>query len=171
MSTDNGFGEFDVADEPITSAALPITGSPLESLREAMKKKIEKEPITLRVPQRPNVAITFDTNLDIALLNRWSRSSQKAGDLAMLNFSTLVLANQMRGMNYGGEEVLTQEGHRITFTSPLLKEFLGMPDTATRIEVFRTLYGLDGHINATANQIVTEAGFGEVDLEDENPTK
>ena len=170
MSVNAGFGEFEEDETQIVTPSAPVTGSPLDDLRAALKRQAHKEPTTLPVPSRPGVGVKFDCNLDSSLLARWYRSASKANDPDPLRVAVNVIVNQMRGLVFNGVEVNDDEGKPITTRTATIREFLGLGGQATPTEVLRSLYGSDGYIQSVSNKVLELCGYGEVDLEEENPT-
>lgn len=169
----------DTYDYEATPVSTTKPGSPLDALREALKVKAENEPVRLRVINRPAITIVFDTNIDSERLKAWDKAAVRKtgkgkGDKDIIIWSSMILANQMSGLLYEGEEVLDPETEQpLTIRSNIFRDLLGLPDTADRELVLKTLYGSDGHLIQAAGRVMQEAGYGddteEMD-EDENPS-
>lgn len=182
--TDQDVRRFDFGDTPgtieddtftPTTSAAPGTSmgpSPLDQLRETITAAVTKPDLTLAVLSRPGLAIRFGTNIDLDILQQWRRRSHDKhmpDNWNILKFSQLVIANTAKAMVLNGEEPLGQDGEPVSFRSP---ELLEWTSTKRALDAVRGLYDNDGHIIATAQDVLEAAGYGDEMMEpEEGPTK
>lgn len=158
-------------DETTDADVRPVRPlSVLDGLREEVAKKVRRESITLEVPERANMAVTFSPNITAEQLADWrKRATIKKTDVLNGNyFSALILANTCEAITFHGEVVLDEAGNVITFRS---EEMLASTNTTKAVECVRAIYGIDPHVEAAAFKVLEAAGWGD-DVEDtENPTR
>ena len=139
--------------------------SPLERLREKLSKKIYREEFRLEVPERSkdgsSLQLVISPNIPQETLKAWKNkageSSKKGLDFG--HFCTLVVASTTVGMYMDDEEMLSEQGHPLTFASPEIKEMLGVNRPVP--EGVREMFGVDPHVEAAALTIMEKAGYGE----------
>lgn len=157
------------ADEVFAPPAPAEAGaSPLEQLRKALAVPVQQEPITLRVPGRPNVTLRFSTELSNeqrkAWQNRATKKSRRQGredEVDEMLFACLVLANQNEAIAFGGVDAYDSDNNPLTFASPQVWEMVGAADPQGAI---RALFGVDAHVLLASGEVLMSAGFDD-DLE------
>lgn len=164
----------DVNPEFNPKVTQTMGNNPLDALREAIQAEVAKPDITLQIITREGMSIRFGTNIDMDTdIARWRRSSQdktQPDNFNLLKFSQLVIANCTLAVALNGEEPSDEAGQPITFTSSLMLEWTNVKRP---LDAVRTLYGSDGHIIATAQEIMEAAGYGDEMREagDDTPTR
>lgn len=165
----------DPEDEEETRTTKRRGSTPFDLLREALQVEVDDKHKTYPVPKRPGVSVQFNTAIDADRVDIWRKRSEKGKgrnrEFDGMKFSLIVIANQCTGFFINGEEVLDGDGEPVTFRSPVIREFLRLPDIASFDLIIKKLYVADGHVISVADRIIEEAGFGEdVPEDDENPT-
>lgn len=170
-TVDTGYEDtaFDDLDIPDNSNVSP--GSLLDSLREEGKKRVSLEPISLKVPGRPDMVFTYDVNIDSTTLDLWRKRSTTAkrgrpSEFDGMKFAKIILAAQCQGLTYKGMDT------GFTFTSPELMEMFG---ASSYFDCIKFVYGNDADIFRHGNEVVVSAGYGdqtelEADDEEDDPT-
>jgi hypothetical protein len=149
----------------------------LDDIKSALAKPVEKAPITLEVPGRPDMAVRFDTNIDADLLQAWTKRCTKRvkgePEVDTMRLASIVIASKAETVVYRNEDV-DFDGKPLNFQNTELGEML-RADSRSHLGVIRALYGYDGHILGVMNEILRAAGFDpDVDIQEEDedsPTK
>lgn len=148
------------SDDEILIESKPVDEKTvLDSLRNELKRVIKNEPITLTVPSRPSMEITFDTNIEASMLQSWRKACQNKSmpdNFDGLKFSSIILANQAKEITFNGNLAVDEDGDLLNFRN---KKFLNMLDAMGAVEGVRRLYGVDGHIFIAADEILRAAGY------------
>lgn len=153
-----------------TDAHMSEGATTLERLRNAVSRKIERSPQYLEVPERPGVEIEISPNITQEQMKAWRKNSgeNSRNGFDSIKFACYVIASCTRGIRIDGEEVLTEEGHPVSFASP---EVLEMTGTTRPIpDCVRAFFGIDPHLESAAVAIMDAAGWGE-EVETVDPTK
>lgn len=161
---------INAVDPDISSTEEETTTKPniMTALREELKKKVQNEPVTLKVISRDDVAIRFNTNIEAGLVQQWrKRSSDKSmpDGFDPVKFACIVIANQAEVVIHKGKEAVGNNGEYISFKNNELLEMLG---TDRAVDAVRTMYGVDGHILQTAEKIFVAAGYDADESDIEN---
>jgi hypothetical protein len=131
----------------------------LDSLRNELKREIRNEPINLIVPNRPDMTITFDTNVEAGTLNMWRKQCQNKSmtdNFDGLKFACIVVANQAKEIRFKKELIVDESGDLLNFRNP---KFLDMLDVLKASEGVRKFYGVDGHVFMAADEILRASGY------------
>lgn len=158
---------------PTTTTPTTSKGAPtlLSQLRDTLKKKVERAPVLLEVPERVGLKLKISPNITQNQMKSWRKNAGEdtKNGIDATKFASQVIAFTTVGFVLNGDEVLDDEGESLTFAHPLVKEMTDAarpwPDAVVK------LFGLDPHVEAAALSIMEAAGWGEsVDANDENPT-
>ena len=146
--------------------------SPLDLLAQTLAGEVHRPPITLPVPERAGVTITFDTNIDNDTLTAWRKRAnyEDARDgTDPLKLACIVLSNKAIGFSMNGRPVL-KEGQPLTFASQDVWQMV-KPPALTALQAVRRLYGVDAHVITVGGEVLRAAGYGDVIAqEDADPT-
>lgn len=162
----------DMFEAESTSTPKQTGGTTLLSqLRETLKKKVERQPVLLEVPERPGLKLKISPNITQNQMKSWRKNAgeETKNGIDATRFASQVIAFTTIGLVLNGDEVLDEDGGSLNFAHPLVKEMTNAarpwPDAVV------ALFGLDPHVEAAALSIMEAAGWGEsVDADDENPT-
>jgi hypothetical protein len=171
-------GISDESEETVSSVASPSPldptwddeGSLLSRLKSKLKQEIRRSDVLLPVPERPGVSVRFSPNVTNHQVRRWRKM---AGDetkkgLDGTLFACHLLGNTCTGILIDGE-LVTEEGHAVTFASDTILSWLGVDRPIP--DGIRAFYGVDPHVDAAGFAILEAAGFSD-DIEPEgDPTK
>ena len=131
----------------------------LDALRNELKREVRSKPVTLSVPSRDEMTVTFNTNIEAGTLQMWRKQSQNKSmtdNFDGLKFACIVVANQATTIFYKGVQAIDSEGDDLNFRNPNFLEMLGANKA---VEGVRKLYGVDGHIFIAADEILRAAGY------------
>lgn len=165
-------GPEDIEVEPV-GGPTGLAASPLEQLRGALNKQVEREPITLVVPARRGVTIRFDANIDAEALEAWRKKCRKRDRrtgtdvVDPIKLACTVLGNQASEIQMNGQPV-TNDGEPVLFYSPTLHDMVGAHST---LEAVKLLFGVDGHLLDAADRVIAAAGYGDEVEEAPDPTE
>jgi hypothetical protein len=143
----------------------------LNQLRTTLKKKVERQPVLLEVPEREGLKLKISPNITQNQMKSWRKNAgeETKNGIDATKFATQVIAFTTIGFMLNGEEVFDENNNPLTFGHSLVKEMTN----ATRPwpDAVVNLFGLDPHVEAAALSIMEAAGWGEsVGADDENPT-
>ena len=142
--------------------------SDLDALRAELNAEVAPT-TTIPVAGRPGYAVRFRTNFtgrDLDSLRKKAKDKRMVDGIDGVRFASLLLAFSCQGITRNGRELAEDLDLNApaTFTTRELQELLG---TTTADATVRKLYGLEGHVDAAARRLMTEAGWGdEVDALD-----
>ena len=151
------------------SPAPVVERTVLDSLQNELQRAIANDPITLSVPNRPNVSLVFDTNIESGKLQLWRKvcvDKQMSENFDGLKFSSIVIANQCETVLFDGNPVNDDDGKRLNFRNQAL---LDMLSSKRAVPAVRRMYGSDGHIFIAADAILRAAGY-DSDEQDQSVT-
>jgi hypothetical protein len=157
----------DLDDDEVLGAVEAI--NPLDALAAELSQDVETAYETLAVPRRPGIAVRYACDVSYDELVAWRKKAKdttKPGHLDEIKLATIILANKAVGLAVHGQPV-TVDGRELTFADRELRDrfFGGRGPTGA----IRHLYGLDGHIDAAAKQVLRLSGFGdELDAVDDD---
>ncbi|HEX5782391.1 MAG TPA: hypothetical protein VFX80_10735, partial [Solirubrobacteraceae bacterium] len=143
--------------------------SPLEELRQEIKREVHGDPIVLEVPGRAGWSVRYRADVELPQLAAWRK---KAADRAMpegldeLKLCLTILANQCDALLKDGREVEDDDGQLVTFASAAFLELTG---AGRAVEAVRRWYVIDGHVVAAAQEVMNASGYGEEAIR-EDPT-
>jgi hypothetical protein len=162
MSTEHTFGNTGLDDEgpaPKNMVLADLTAA----LTETFEDKIE----WFRVPNRPTVEVAFRTYIEYDTLRMWSKKATQGKRFNPLQMAYIVLSNLTAGVRVNGEEVLV-DGEPVTLVHQEFLSTMKVSDFKTGV---RKLYGSDGHIISTMQEVMEKAGYGddELDVEGDVP--
>lgn len=179
--TENNYGMDFEDTKPGTDNV--VDGSPLDMLREELAKEVALPDTVMNIPNRENIRAVYVTTIDGDLFQRWMKSARArkgSDDIDALRFSSIVLANQLKTLEVKNKKTgtwmnATNDGSLLNIHNPLLKEMLvGDQPSNGAAYLIRKLYGNDGSILASAQELIVLAGYGDQadDLfGDEGPTR
>lgn len=139
----------------------------LSQMRAEAQEDVEIEDISLLVPERPHFELLFHPNIDYDLLNKMMKSARKSigggkKEWHPLTFAYSIMSHTSIGLAYKGHVVQDSEGDDLTVSNP---EFMKMFKARSPQQAIKQLYVKEGHIIATSQKIVEEAGYGDIDVE------
>jgi len=146
-----------IPDKPTGTPTKP--GAALDSLRAEFEREVRNDPITLTVPARPHIALTFDTNIPANTLQAWrkaSRDKSMPDGFDSLKFSCIVIANKCTHVLFHGDIATDEKGTDLNFYNDAMMDMLKVPSV---INAVQKLYGVDGAIFVAADAILTAAGY------------
>lgn len=161
---------FDVPGKSTETTIDPA--SILADVAADLAEEDEDTYVTLPVPMKPNYALTFNTAIDYDDLRMWIRRAKDTKDKTdphMLRLAFAVLSNTCIGMLFKGQEVTAKDGRKLTINHPEFVALVKAPIGNSVPAAIRKFYGRDGHIIQVMNKVLEEAGYTDVDLEDDNP--
>lgn len=158
---------------PVVAPGLSTGADPLAALREVITAAVVKDDLTLQVITRPGLSIRFSTNMDLDTIQQWRRrchDKSQPDNFNLLKFACMVIANQATAFALNGVEP-DIDGNPINFRNGPVFEWT---NTKRAVDAVKALYDNDGHVVATAQEIMEAAGFGDEMVEgdvEESPTK
>jgi len=153
------------------SGEVATQSSPLDRLKEAISKKVERPEVLINVPERPGVQLRIRPNITQQQMKAWRRNAgedTKAG-MDATKFACYLIGHATDGILIDGEEVFDENGHELNFAS---KVILTMTETTRPVpDAVREFFGVDPHIEAAALTILDAAGYSDtVDAVDPTTT-
>jgi hypothetical protein len=156
------FGSPPAAQVPAPAAAALVAPAPtvLDGLLDALDREIGKQSVTLGVQARPGWEVRYSVDIPYEQRAQWQ---QAAADPAMplgfneVQVAAVALAACCQAIVCDGEDVTDTAGP-VTFASPDLQRRLGV---ARPVDAVRKLYRFDGHVLASGNELMREAGYGQ----------
>lgn len=154
------------------AVATPSEDKPLDNMtilaqmREEAKSEVEIEDMRCMVPNRPNFELLIHPVIDYDLLNNFMKRSTKTikgkKEWSPLIFAYQVISHTNIGVAYKGQTVQDSDGDDLTIVN---NEFWAMFGASGTQLALTALYGSQGHLIATAQEIVARAGYGDIDVE------
>lgn len=132
----------------------------------------QKPDVEYLVDGRPGMSVRYRTSdLTSEKIKLWRKRNtrRKVGrddEFDELRFACTICAGQSVAILFKGVELTDDDGDSTTMRSPRLKERYGV---LTNQEVALALVG-DPDVLKHANNIVNAAGFGDLEVQDEDPT-
>lgn len=165
-----GFDGPDILDRPSGNVDRSGPISALDELRAALQTEVNSEPVSLLVPGREGVSLTFGTRVPAENIKAWrkrckDRHSESGVD--EVRFSATVIGNQCQSVAINGKVALDADNEPMTFASPEFREMLG---AHSALEAVTRLYSSDAAVLAAADEILKAAGYGEEAIRAEDPT-
>lgn len=133
------------------------TGSIYDELRQELATAPDVEVVWWDVPARPTISIGYLPALDFDLLKSFMKRNNRK-DFNPLLFSYQILGYLCQGVRYNDQDVLDDDGQPITFATMLSGKDTG--DTISWV------YGSDGVVIKTAQELLSLAGYGDDTAED-----
>lgn len=137
--------------------------SPLEALAQALQRPVTHKNVELRVPSRPGVTVFYSTELSQEQRKSWqnratkkSRRPDRPDETDEMLFTCLVLANQCRGIAFGGTAAHDENDEPLTFAMPKLWQMVNATDPQ---DCIRKLYANDAHVLTSGGEVLLAAGF------------
>lgn len=151
-------------DEPMTESSV------LDDLKEEVNKGTEGDIKWYPVPEKPNLSLAFNTYIDFDDLNAWFKKAEDGSrrekkTLNQLRLAQIVLSNKNVGIKIKGREA-TKDGEPLTLATSELHSLFGVRSTQ---QCIKAIYRKDGHIIGTMAEVLADAGYGDFDLEAEDP--
>ena len=151
-------------------SSMPAEESLLEKLTTTIKKKVERAPVYIDVPERPGVTLKISPNITQNQMRNWRKQSGEDSRNGMdaTKFACSVIGHTTIGICMNNEEVFEDTGVELTFASPLV---LQMTQTTRPLpDCVREFFGVDPHIEAAALAILDASGYSDT-VETVDPTK
>lgn len=144
-------------------AALPQVKeeTQLDRLRSVIKKKVERQPVLIPVPERPGVSVKVSPNITQTQMKNWRKNAgeDSRNGLDATKFACLVIGHTTVGIHIDDEEVLDENGSYLNFAHPLILE---MTETTRPVpDAVRALFGVDPHVESAALAILDAAGYSD----------
>lgn len=172
-------------EHPFLALPEPSPGmSPLEGLQADLGKPAERKPLlTLRIPQRPAVALQLDPNvIDAPIRKQWedkakerptgNRARRRARGLTgtdtpidPFHYACLVLAHTNTAILWNGQEAVV-DGEPLTLKDEQVWQMVGAIDPEVAIS---KLFGNDQHVESMAGEVILASGVDD-DLQEVDPT-
>lgn len=147
-------------DKPLDNATI------LAQMREEAQQEVEIEDMRCMVPNRQNFELLVHPVIDYDLLNNFMKRSTKSikgkKEWSPLVFAYQVLSHTCIGIAYKGVTVQDSDGDDLTLASNQLWAMFG---TNSPQQCLTAMYGSQGHLIATAQEVVSRAGYGDIDVE------
>lgn len=165
--------ELFTTSEPVNQAKAPKPSvkdeTPLNRLTELIKKKVERQPIYLEVPERQSVTIKVSPNITQTQMRNWRKQAGEdtRNGMDATRFACLVVGSTTIAICLNGEEVLDENGYEVNFASD---EVHKMTDSTRSVDAVRAFFGVDPHVEAAALAILDAAGYSDT-VETVDPTK
>lgn len=163
-----GNGTVAVPRDEAVAVAAPVP-SLLDAVRKAISAREPRRPITIKVPETPELSIRCSVDVQPTDLERW-RSWSKADerlDADAADLAAHILVHTCRAVLFDGKEVRDDEGKPLTFNSPELQRQVGAMDPTAAVRAF---IGNDWHLIAMGNVVLDKAGWTE-SVEQLDPTQ
>lgn len=121
------------------------------------------------VPNRPNISLGFSTTIDYDTLRMWFKKAtdRKKKELKTLTLAAIIMSNQSKGIKVKGN-VVSQDGEELILSDERLWSVF---NTNSVQQCLKAIYVSDGHILSAMQEVIEDAGYGDVDVEadDEDP--
>lgn len=140
----------------------------LAELKAELSQDAENKITWYPVPARPNIHLGFNTSIEYDLLRAWFKraTDRRKKELKPLLLASIVLSNQTRAIKIKGS-VLTKDGVELTLRDEDFFQQIGVTNIA---DALKQVMVSEGHIIALMQQVLEDAGWGDVDMEaDDNP--
>lgn len=162
--TEENVRSFGMVEDSDDVAEQSNAASVYDDLRSALSESVGVESVEFIVPQRPNVEMIFQPDIEFDLLRSWmnTASRNKKKEFNPLTFAYQVISKTNTGVTFNGNQEFDSEGSPLTVTHKEFQTMLGASDVTSAI---RRLYGIDGHIIQVAQKVVEAAGYDDVDVE------
>lgn len=115
----------------------------------------------IAVEGRPGYAVRFRTNFtgqDLDSLRKRAKNKRFSDGVDTVKFSSLLLAFATQGIVRKGADLDLDGVSPVTFTTRELQAMYGTDNADATVRKF---YALEGHIDAAARKLLTEAGWGD----------
>ena len=139
----------------------PKEETQLNRLRDIVKRKVERAPVLIPVPERPGVSIKVSPNITQSQMKNWRKNAgeDSRNGLDGTRFACLVIGHSTIGIYIDGEEVFDENGSYLNFDHPLILE---MTETTRPVpDAVRAMFGVDPHIESAALAILDSAGYSD----------
>lgn len=155
----------------------PLAASPasaLESLAEELRPVAEPT-VELLVDARPGWSVVFSTRVDGPQVEGWRlacRDDTHEGRVDEHLWNRTILAGQCRELRHAGTATTDEAGRTVTFGSETLWRLLGVPtgSPSGATAAVKAFYVDDFAVQAAANELLAEAGFGRRPKKAPDPT-
>lgn len=139
--------------------------TPFESFKQAINRPANvEESVTYEIAGRDGMTVTFSTELDYDLLDRYMNKhrNKRRQTVDALNLSTDIMILLHRGIEINGETVEDEEGP-IQFRNP---GFAGMfPNMHTTQAAMKWLFGSDSALIAVGTALLEDCGYSDLGVE------
>lgn len=159
--------------EAVSSAATISAAkeeTQLNKLRDLVKKKVERKPVLIEVPERPGLFVKVSPNITQTQMKNWRKQcgEDSRNGLDATKFACLVIGHTTIGIHMDDEEVFDEYGNIMNFAHPFILE---MTETTKPVpDAVRALFGVDPHIESAALAILDAAGYSDT-VSASDPTK
>jgi hypothetical protein len=151
---------------PASEQTEDSSGNILDELRKELGRTVERPLVQIVIPERPNIALRLNPNLNQAQLKHWRNNSganSKKG-LDSVKFSCYIIGETCVGIFINGKEAVDENGTPLTFASEVIWE---MTNASDAFESIKDMFAVEPHLETAAMSIIEAAGYGdEVETED-----
>lgn len=139
----------------------------LDDLKSAVNEDTEESVKWYPVPARDSIELGFSINLDFDLLRSMFKkaTNRKTKEMDPLRLAHMVLSHQTRGLKVKGREV-TNDGSVLTLVSPKTWELF---EVGSVQQAIKKIMKFEGHIIALMQEVLDDSGYGDVDIEADDP--
>ena len=131
----------------------------LDELRKVVNEDVIKDPITIPVRSRRDVAIRYNTNLDADIMQAWvRRSTDKRGNQDVMRLCRMAIANQAEQIIFKNVDAFDNDGEPLNFRSRTLFDMVGALDAQSAVNKF---FGDDALVITTGTALIDACGYGE----------
>lgn len=133
----------------------------LARLREVVRRKVERAPVLIPVPERPGVSVKVSPNITQSQMKNWRKNAgeDSRNGLDGTKFACLVIGHTTTGIYIDDEEVFDEGGNYLNFAHPIVLE---MTETTRPVpDAVRAMFGVDPHIESAALAILDAAGYSD----------
>lgn len=158
----------DLVDPDLDGLDLGTEDSDLDQL-DAELGALDAATTVLEVPLRPGYTVrcrTDFTGADLEKLRKAARDKRYADNIDGVKFAALLIASTAEAILRQGDPLVLDGASPVTFTTPELRARYG---TANAADTVRAFFGREGHVDAAARRLTSEAGWGD-DLYAVDPT-
>lgn len=165
--------ELEFSEETETTKTTPAKKKGLPTVLDQLRSTLAKpstaqKETTIKVPVRPEIALKFNTDIPLDQLDRWRITSKKSkkpdADIDLLKFNTTIIVSQCTEVLVNGTEAVDETGESLNFRHDDLVAMLGALDSRGAVS---TLFERDADILRVGTEILTAAGYGDTEDQDE----
>ena len=142
----------------------------LNKLRTLVKRKVERNPVLIEVPERPGLSVKVSPNITQTQMKNWRKQcgEDSRNGLDATKFACMVIGHTTIGIYVDDEEVFDEYGNIMNFAHPFILE---MTETTKPVpDAVRALFVVDPHIESAALAILDAAGYSDT-VSASDPTK
>lgn len=147
-------------DPDLDNLDAPEATSDLDDIAAELTAEVAPT-TTIVVEGRPDYAVRYRTNItaqDLDSLRKRAKNKRFSDGIDTVKFSSLLLAFTAQAIIRKGTDLELDGVTPVTFTTRELQAVYGTGDADTTVRKF---FGLEGHVDAAARKLLTEAGWGD----------